>query len=147
MSGSICFTHIPKVTTFKVDCSGERLTCVGKRFWNTFSSNIRIKTCKIPWGTPCRAGQLYGAGASWNFISLYHYIIRKCVSKSWIFSNVSQSFSQAIFFRIRSKVIRMTKLRVKPAPRTVKETRTRRQIQRLSKVSVSFPKYFVGSKG
>jgi hypothetical protein len=82
----------------KVDCSGERLTCVRKSsgFWNTFSYNIMIKTCKVPWGIPYSWATTWGA--SRNFISLYHYIIRKCVSKSGTFSYASQSFSRAIYF-------------------------------------------------
>jgi hypothetical protein len=39
-------------------------------------------------------------GASWNFASIYHYIIRKCVSKSWTFSNASQSFFWPFYFRV-----------------------------------------------
>jgi hypothetical protein len=74
-----------------VDCSGERLTCVPKSsgFWNTFWYNI------IPWGTPYSWATTWDA--SMNFASLYHYIIRKCVSKSWTFWDASQSFSQAIY--------------------------------------------------
>jgi hypothetical protein len=85
----------------KVDFSGERLTCVGKSsgFWNTFSYNIMTKTWKITWGTPCRCLTIWGA--SWNFASLYHYIIRKCVSKSWTFSNASQSFFRAFYFSMK----------------------------------------------
>jgi hypothetical protein len=55
-----------------------------------------IKTCKITWGTPCRCLTIWGA--SWNFASLYHYIIWKCVSRFWTFSYASQSFSRAIYF-------------------------------------------------
>jgi hypothetical protein len=55
-----------------------------------------IKTFKITWGTPCRCQTIWSA--SWNFASLYHYIIRKCFSKSWTFSDASQSLSREIYF-------------------------------------------------
>jgi hypothetical protein len=80
-----------------VDCSGERLTCVPKSsgFWNTFWYNIMVKTCNIPWGTPYSWETTWDA--SMNFTSLYHYTIRKYVSKSWTFWDASQSFSWAIY--------------------------------------------------
>jgi hypothetical protein len=82
----------------KVDCSGERKS---QDFWNIFLYNIMIKTYKISWGTPSRCPTIWDA--SCNFTSLYHYIIRKCVSKSWTFWYASQSFSWAIYFRCYSK--------------------------------------------
>jgi hypothetical protein len=90
---------IRKGSLANVDCSGERLTCVPKSsgFWNTFSYNIRIKTCKIHWGIPCRCPTI--RGASWNVTSLYHYIKPKCVSKSSTFWDASQSFSRAIYIK------------------------------------------------
>jgi hypothetical protein len=77
-----------------VDCLGERLTCVPKSsgFWNPFWYNIMVKTCNIPWGTSYSWATTWDA--SMNFTSLYHYIIRKCFSKSWTFWDSSQSFSQ-----------------------------------------------------
>jgi hypothetical protein len=82
----------------KVDCLWERLTCVWKSsgFVNTYSYNIMIKTCKIPWGTPYSWATTWGA--SRNFKGLYHYFIRKCVSKSWTFSYAGLITSQAIYF-------------------------------------------------
>jgi hypothetical protein len=94
----LLFNYCNDRSISKVDCSGERLTCVGKSsgFWNSFSYKMVLKTRKISRGTPYSWPTTWGA--SWNFTSLYHYIKRKCVSKSWSFSNASQSFSQAIYF-------------------------------------------------
>jgi hypothetical protein len=55
-----------------------------------------IQTCKIPWGTPYTWATTWGASS--NFKSLYHYVIRKCVSKSWAFSDASQSLFRAFYF-------------------------------------------------
>jgi hypothetical protein len=74
-----------------VDCSGERLTCIPKTsgFWNTFSYNIMIKTCKIHWGIPCRCPTI--RGASWNVTSLYQYIIPKFLQTFWSGSAAARS--------------------------------------------------------
>jgi hypothetical protein len=61
-----------------------------------FRFTIAVKTFKITWGTPCRCPTIWGT--SWNFSSLYHYIIRKCVLKSWTFSDARQSLSREIYF-------------------------------------------------
>jgi hypothetical protein len=42
-------------------------------FWNTFSYNIRIKTCKITSGTSYSWATIWGA--SRNFTIIYHYIL------------------------------------------------------------------------
>jgi hypothetical protein len=43
----------------------------------------------------------YLDGVSHGILQVNHYIIQKCVLKSRTFSDASQSFSQAIYFRIQ----------------------------------------------
>jgi hypothetical protein len=88
----------PKCASLKLDCSGERLTCVGKIsiFWNTFSYNIMIKTCKIPWGTPYYC--LTICGGSWNFACLYQYSI---YFTKMCFKIVNFFRRKSVYFRCR----------------------------------------------
>jgi hypothetical protein len=85
----------------KVDCLGERLTCVGKTsgFWNTFSFNIMINTCKIPWGTPCSWAAIWGASSLTQFYTKMSFKILNFFQRKSVFLQSNLLYNKCYFLK------------------------------------------------